>query len=149
MQTQAELFLQILEFMGPEGYYARTSKEKQILTALEEKKLALKKKGTKQVYIINASKPNPSTMDLTTFLQELKRYFFEFQTLQQPFVSIGELRETFKSIGVDEALFNKYIAELYEDHTIELEKSFTVKDGELTGLNYKNKKYFTYILSVD
>lgn len=149
MQTQAELFLQILEFMGPQGYYARTSKEKQVLTALEEKKLAIKKKGTKQVYIINASKSSPSTMDLATFLQELKRYFFEFQTLQQPFVSISELRDTFKSLGVEETLFNRYIIELYEDHVLELEKSFTVNDGELTGLNYKNKKYFTYILSVD
>ena len=80
---------------------------------------------------------------------KLKEFFSEAKTPQQPFVSIEELRDKFISIGVEKELFDNFLIELYDDNVVELEKSFTVNDGQKTGLNYKNKKYFSYILTIN
>ena len=149
MQTQADIFLKVLHFIGPEGYYARTVKEKEIMSSLLKKRLVKKKPGTKQVYIVNSDTIVPEENDLNNFKQVLRKQFSELRTLQQPFVSIEEMRNLFGTLGYEEDIFNRNLIELYDNSEIELEKSFTVKDGELTGLNYKNKKFFSYILSVD
>lgn len=149
MQTQAEIFLQVVQMIGPEGYYARTGKEKAIMTGLEKNRLVKKKPGTKRVYIVNSEGIAEQGQTKDSFKQQLKKYFLELRTLQQPFVSITELRDLFSTLGLEKELFNHYLIELYDNNEVELEKSFTVKDGELTGLNYKNKKYFSYILSID
>ena len=148
MSTQAELFLQVLDYIRPEGYYARTLKEKEIMSALEKKKLVKRKPGTKRVYILTSDFTKASNMDKATFKQLLKNYFSEMKTSQQPFVSISDLRNQFTAQGVDSELFDRLLIELYDNTEIELEKSFTAQEGEVKGLNYKNRKYFSYILSV-
>ena len=76
------------------------------------------------------------------------KFIKDTKTIQQPFVSITEIRKKFTSMGLDQTLFDKYLIELYDTNHVELEKSFTAHEGEVSGLNYKNRKYFSYILSV-
>ena len=144
-----DVFLQVLNFIGPDGYYARTFKEKEIMRDLEKKELVKKKPGTKRVYIINNKRSSNNIIDRNEFKQLLKKYFIESKTIQQPFVSIGELRKLFQLHGVIKEIFDQYLIELYEDNCIELEKSFTADEGNISGLNYKNKKYYSYILAID
>ncbi len=149
MQSQADIFLQVLHFIGPDGYYARTVKEKEIMASLVKNRLAKKKPGTKQVYIVDSDQITLQENLKESFKQVLKKQFLELRTIQQPFVSIEEIRDMFISSGYNEKDFDNHLIELYDNSEIELEKSFTVKDGEKKGLNYKNKKYFSYILSID
>ncbi len=149
MQTQADFFIEVLRFMGPDGYYARTGKETKIMSALERKKVVKRKPGTRRVYILTADENATKKIDKNGFTLKLKEFFSEAKTPQQPFVSIEELRDKFISIGVEKELFDNFLIELYDDNVVELEKSFTVNDGQKTGLNYKNKKYFSYILTIN
>ena len=149
MQSQADIFLDILKFIGSAGYYARTSKEKEIMSNLEKQKLVTRKPGTKRVYILNPDKVITKDIDRSTFTSMLKRVFLESRTFQQPFVPIEEIRNTLETDGISQTLFNRYLTELYDNNLIELEKSFTAQEGKEKGLNYKNKKYFSYILSIN
>ena len=67
----------------------------------------------------------------------------------QPFVPINDLRILLSKKGVSQELFNYYVTELYDNNELELEKSFTANEGKETGLNYKNKKFFSYIINIE
>ena len=149
MHSQADMFLDILKFIGSAGYYARTSKEKEIMSDLEKQKLVTKKPGTKRVYILNPDTSTGEEIDRSTFTAMLKKVFLESRTLQQPFVSISDIRNILETNGIPQTLFNRYLTELYDDNIVELEKSFTAQEGKEKGLNYKNKKFYSYILAIN
>ena len=149
MQTQADKFLEILTIIGPAGYYARTQKEKEIMSLLEKKQLIQKKPGTKRVYIINSTEKEPIQLNIQMFKELLTKEFTKAQTAMRPFVPINELRDEMVNSGVQPELFNSYLITLYDKNELELEKSFTADEGLKSGLNYKNKKFFSYITQIN
>lgn len=149
MQTQADKFLEIITILGTDGYYARTAREKKIMSSLEKKHLIYKKPGTKKVYILNSHGKRSAILDKQSFKELLTREFKKAQTAMRPFVPINELREEMVNFGVQPELFNSYLIELYDNNELELEKSFTADEGLRSGLNYKNKKFFSYITQID
>lgn len=148
MQSQADKFLEVLTIIGPAGYYARTPKEKEIMSLLEKKQLIHKKPGTKRVYILNSEK-EPNFIDIEVFKDLLSKEFKKAQTVMRPFVPINELRTEMANSGIKYELFNSYLTILYDNNELELEKSFTADEGLKSGLNYKNKKFFSYITQIN
>ena len=149
MQTQADKFLEILSIIGPAGYYARTTKEKEIMSTLEKKHLIRRKPGTKRVYILNTDQSNDIKLDKTSFKSQLEQKFNQARTSVRPFVPINELREEMLKYGFLTEIFDSYLIEMYDNNELELEKSFTADDGLKSGLNYKNKKFYSYITQIN
>jgi hypothetical protein len=144
-----ETFLQILSFNGSKGYYARTEKEKDVMLSLERRNLIHRKPGTKRVYILSSDLEKPNSNNTSNFKVLLKKYFIEARTIMQPFVPIDELRDIFINKGMKKEFFDQLLIELYDKNELELEKSFTGEEGNKNGLNYKNKKYFSFIMNID
>ena len=144
-----DVFLQVLDFIGPEGYYARTSKELSIMTQLEKKHLVHKKPGTKKVFIKYPKTLKQEIFDRSSFKELLKKSFFETKSIMQPFVPINDIRSAFQTKGLSKELFDSYLIELYDNNELELEKSFTANEGINSGLNYKNRKFFSYIVNIE
>lgn len=144
-----EAFLQVLDFVGNNGYFARTAKELAIMSELEKKHLIRKKPGTKRVFVLDSKGFNEEPITRTSFKDLLKKSFIDSRSTMQPFVAINDLRVSLANKGISKEIFNQYVTELYDNNELELEKSFTANEGIETGLNYKNKKFFSYIINIE
>jgi len=140
-----EVFLELLTFLGPQGYYARSSKELALLRKLEEKNLVKKKNGTKKVFI--ALEGNLLTED--KFLEILKIEFNNSKSNYQPFVTIQDLRTKFSTkYNLQSNFFDKKLLNLYKNHKIELEQSLTDNDGIVSGLLSETGKNYHYLMEI-
>jgi len=144
-----DIFLQIMEFIGQDGYYARTARELEVMSALEKQHLIYKKPGTKRVFIRDTLQTMRNNVDRSTFKQMLKKYFLESRTILQPFVPIADVRSKLNADGIPRESFDIFLIDLYDSNEAELEPSFTANEGKRNGLNYKNKKFFSYITNIE
>lgn len=146
-----DTYLKLIDFLSPQGYYARNSKEKRILKSLEQRKIVSKKPGTKFVYIKEPKTilDHNNNAKKINFSQLLKKSFRSLRTNYKPFVSINEIRVNFTSShNVSNQYFNTQLLFLYEEGLVEMEQALTNNENEINGIQSNNGKIFQYITDV-
>ncbi|MFX0171187.1 MAG: hypothetical protein ACFE9L_04645 [Candidatus Hodarchaeota archaeon] len=130
MQTS---FLQILQFLGETGYYARTDVEKTLLQELVEKGLVHVKKGTKSVFQLTSDgedflnremNPNTSISD-QEFLSSLKEIYDELANPMKPLVRIPDVRRKLNDKRIPDSIFNKKMLELHDQGILTLQTALS------------------------
>lgn len=134
-------YLQIIQFLGEKGYFARTDAEKIILEELKEKGFIQHKKGTKNVYQITiegenyiSREMNPNTkITDDEFLELVKDAYQSLRTPMKPLVRIPEVRKRLNSLRIPDSYFNSKILKLHDKgvltlHTA-LSKSYAIRGG--------------------
>jgi len=134
-------YLQVIQFLGKKGYFARTDAEKIILEELIEKGFIQHKKGTKNVYQITTEgenylfrelNPNTKITD-DEFLKLVKDAYHSLRTPMKPLVRIPEVRKRLNALRVPDSYFNSKILNLHDKgvltlHTA-LSKNFAIQGG--------------------
>ncbi len=122
--------LQLLNWLGENGYYARSTKEIDLLTSLKEKGLVTLKKGTRKVYVITnegkeywkkqalketlatpTSKTNPITPSNSTLMETISeehlmelvtKAYYQLASDMRPLVQLPELRKiVLQQLGIE------------------------------------------------
>lgn len=134
-------YLQILQFLGKSGYYARTEAEKSLLCELVDKGYVRIKRGTKNVFQITSDgennlsreiNPNTSIRD-QEFLNYLKKAYNELANPMKPLVRIPDVRRKLSDKRIPDSLFNQKVLDLHDKGVITLQtalsKSHAVHGG--------------------
>ena len=137
MQTS---YLEIIHFLGTTGYYARTAKEKRILSNLTEKGLLQIKKGTKNVYqltsrgikAVNRGKQPIKDYSDAEFLEHLEDAYRTLSNPMKPLVRIPDIREKMNSIQISDSYFDKKLLSFHDQGILTLQTAMSknhAKDG--------------------
>ncbi|MFX0125079.1 MAG: hypothetical protein ACFFAE_15715 [Candidatus Hodarchaeota archaeon] len=134
-------YLQILQFLGKSGYYARTEAEKALLHGLVNKGYVRIKRGTKNIFQITSDgennlsremNPNTSIGD-QEFLNYLKNAYNELANPMKPLVKIPDVRRKLSDKRIPDSLFDQKILDLHDKGVITLQtalsKSHAVHGG--------------------
>ncbi|MHA1215051.1 MAG: hypothetical protein ACTSPG_07120 [Candidatus Hodarchaeales archaeon] len=123
-----DVYLQILQFLGDSGYYARTESERMILQEIERKGYARVKRGTKNIfqltpqgknYLERDFHPNTKITD-SEFTELLRKAYNKLKTPMKPLVRIPEVRQILSSQKIPDNLFNKKLLNLHDKGVITL-----------------------------
>jgi DNA-binding PadR family transcriptional regulator len=139
MQTS---YLEIIHFLGDSGYYARTSKEKRILSNLTEKGLLQIKKGTKNVYqltprgvkVVNRGKQPIKDYSDTEFLKHLEDAYRALSNPMKPLVRIPDVREKLNSIRISDSFFDKKLLSFHDQGILTLQTAMSKTHAEDGGI---------------
>ncbi|MHA2238575.1 MAG: hypothetical protein ACXAB2_09435 [Candidatus Hodarchaeales archaeon] len=139
MQTS---YLEIIYFLGNAGYYARTDKEKRILSNLKEKGLIQLKKGTKNVFqltsrgekrIIKRKQPVKDYSD-AEFLKHLQNAYRVLTNPMKPLVRIPDIRDKLNSINVSDSFFDKKLLSFHDQGILTLQTAMSKTHAEDGGI---------------
>ncbi|MHA2226137.1 MAG: hypothetical protein ACXAC8_13080 [Candidatus Hodarchaeales archaeon] len=135
------IFLRIIQFLGDEGYYARTEVEKALLQDLSNKGYVKIKRGTKHVYmltpdgeknLVREMNPNTSIGD-QEFLASLKKAYQELTNRMNPLVKIPDIRRKLSDKRIPDSFFNQKMLKLHDEGILTLQtalsKSHAVHGG--------------------
>jgi hypothetical protein len=140
MQTS---FLQILQFLGETGYYARTDAEKALLQELIEKGSVQLKRGTKSVFQLTSEgenylnrelNPNTSISD-QEFLSSLRRVYNDLANPMKPLVRIPDVRKRLSDKRIPDILFNKKMLELHDQGILTLQTALSKSHAVYGGID--------------
>lgn len=135
------IFLQILQFLGDIGYYARTEAEKEILQGLVDKGYVQIKHGTKSIFQITSDgerhfnrEMNPNTtIGDQEFLACLKKAYEDLANPMKPLVRIPDIRRKLSEKRIPDSLFNQKMLSLHDQGILTLQtalsKSHAVHGG--------------------
>ncbi len=139
MQTP---YLEIIHFLGNAGYYARTEKEKRILSNLTKKGFIQLKKGTKSVYqlttrgeneVTKGKRPTKDYSD-TEFLKHLQDAYRSLANPMKPLVRIPDVREKLYSIQVSDSFFDKKLLSFHDQGILTLQTAMSKTHAEDGGI---------------
>lgn len=147
-------FLQLLDFLGPTGYYARTSKEKEIFQELADTGVVRLKKGTKNVYsltgdgyqLLRGNSANVSPVSDEQFLQWLKKAYRQLSKPLNPLVKIPDLR--IRLPKCHDAIFEKKILDFHDQGVLTLHTAFSKRHGE-GGIELRTKPGVYYYVTFE
>jgi DNA-binding PadR family transcriptional regulator len=126
-------FLQILQFLGNNGYYARTDAERSLLEELVAKDLVKIKRGTKSVYqltpegknfLLRELNPNTSISD-EEFLSSLRNAYNDLANPMKPLVRIPDVRKKLNEKRIPDSIFNQKLLELHDQGILTLQTALS------------------------
>ena len=140
MQTS---YLEILQFLGDNGYYARTESEKAFLVNLSDKGLVQLKKGTKSVFqltpLVNRHLKNQQNSDYeltdNQFLSYLKEAYNSLSNPMKPLVRIPEIREKLESKKIPDSFFDKKLLSFHDQGILTLQTAMSKSHAGYGGIN--------------
>ena len=140
MQTS---YLEILQFLGDNGYYARTESEKAFLADLSDKGLVQLKKGTKSVFQLtplgyrHLKNQQNSDYELTDnqFLSYLKEAYNSLSNPMKPLVRIPEIREKLESKKIPDSFFDKKLLSFHDQGILTLQTAMSKSHAGYGGIN--------------
>ena len=140
MQTS---YLEILHFLGDNGYYARTESEQAFLTNLTDKGLVQLKKGTKSVFQLtplgqrHLNHQENSNCKLTDnqFLSYLKEAYNSLSNPMKPLVRIPEIREKLESKKIPDSFFDQKLLSFYDKGILTLQTAMSKSHAGYGGIN--------------
>ncbi len=139
--------LQLMEWLGENGYYARSEQELELLGKLAEKGLVKLKRGTRKVYVItekgrmywkkqalketlqvpNGSRPHPDPKTMLEQVSEeqliglVTEAYHQLATDMRPLVQLPELRKIIlKQLGMNEEKHDPKICKRLDDLLLKL-----------------------------
>ncbi len=134
-------YLRMLQFLGTNGYYARTEAEKSLLQKLVNKGYVQIKRGTKSIFQITPDGENNLTRELNPntsigdqeFLSCLRKAYKDLANPMKPLVRIPDVRKKLNEKRIPDNLFNKKVLDLHDKGVITLQtalsKSYAVHGG--------------------
>ncbi|UCG02394.1 MAG: hypothetical protein JSW11_00070 [Candidatus Heimdallarchaeota archaeon] len=135
-------YLQILQFLGKSGYYARTEAERALLQGLVDKGYVRMKRGTKNIFQITSDgennlsremNPNTSIGD-QEFLKYLKTAYTELANPMKPLVKIPDVRKKLSEKRIPDSLFNQKILDLHDKGVITLQTALSKSHAVFGGI---------------
>ncbi len=150
-------YLEILQFLGDAGYYARTESEKGLLHSLSEKGLVQLKKGTKSVFqltphgnrhLSNQQNPDCEIAD-HQFLSYLKEAYNSLSNPMKPLVRIPEIRDRLRSKNIPDPFFDQKVLSFHDQGILTLQTAMSKSHAGYGGINSDTGTGVFYYLIIE
>ena len=166
---KVQLFLQLLDFLGTNGYFVRTDLEKQVFKDLLTQGLVHKKARTKFCYLLSSKGKEVLTMKeslintdhtllepKTTTLRSqeefrklIKATVLKLITPLCPMVRIPELWNSLKQAGLNDSerqLFEHTLLDMHTNNELTLHEGFSISEADNGIQSNKNQSYYYIII---
>ncbi len=147
-------YLQVVQFLGEKGYFARTDAEKIILEELIEKGFIQRKKGTKSVYQITTEGQNYLSRELNPntkitdgeFLELIKAAYHSLRTPMKPLVRIPEVKKKLNNLRIPDSYFNSKLLNLHDKGVLTLHTALSKNYAKQGGIESNSGTGIYYYL---